>query len=187
MNKRNQTLFITMGALFTALLAVCSQIQIPLPRIPINLALFSVYLAGIILGPAAGSVSVIVYVLLGMAGIPVFAGFKSGIAAITGPTGGYIVGYIFAAFVTGMIVKLAGDKIYLLVIASLAGMIVCYALGTAWFMYSMKVNFISAFTVCILPFLPGDAVKIVFAAVIGNRLRRLIPEVKELNPSAISR
>ena len=115
MINKNKTILITMCALFAALLAVCSQIQIPLEFIPINLALFAVYLAGIILGPWAGASSVSVFVLLGVAGVPVFAGFKGGLGAITGPTGGYIVGYIFAALVTGFVVRITNDKIYMMV------------------------------------------------------------------------
>ena len=89
---RKKTFKITMCALFAALTAICSQIQIPLPQIPINLALFSVCMAGAVLGAGYGSLSIIVYVLLGAVGVPVFAGFKGGFATITGPTGGYIVG-----------------------------------------------------------------------------------------------
>lgn len=183
MINKNKTILITMCALFAALLAVCSQIQIPLEFIPINLALFVVYLAGIILGPWAGASSVSVFVLLGVAGVPVFAGFKGGLGAITGPTGGYIVGYIFAALVTGFVVRITNDKIYMMIIACVVGMAVCYILGTVWFIILTKMSVAKAISLCVVPFLPGDAIKIVLAAVTGNRLKKLMPELSELSRS----
>lgn len=94
---------LTMCAIFTALVAVCSQITIPLPIIPINLALFAVYLAGALLGPWRGALSLVVYLLLAAVGVPVMAGFRGGLGNLVGNTGGYVVGYIFAAFFTGLL------------------------------------------------------------------------------------
>ena len=96
---------LTMCAIFTALVAVCSQITIPLPIIPINLALFAVYLAGALLGPWRGALSLLVYLLLAAVGVPVMAGFRGGLGNLVGNTGGYVVGYIFAAFFTGLLVE----------------------------------------------------------------------------------
>ena len=86
---------LTMCAIFTALVAVCSQITIPLPLIPINLALFAVYLAGALLGPWRGALSLLVYLLLAAVGVPVMAGFRGGLGNLVGNTGGYVVGYFF--------------------------------------------------------------------------------------------
>lgn len=99
---------LTMCAIFTALVAVCSQITIPLPIIPINLALFAVYLAGALLGPWRGALSLLVYLLLAAVGVPVMAGFRGGLGNLVGNTGGYVVGYIFAAFFTGLLVEKRG-------------------------------------------------------------------------------
>ena len=99
-------------ALFTALVAVCSQITIPLPLIPINLALFAVYLAGALLGPWRGALSLLVYLLLAAVGVPVMAGFRGGLGNLVGNTGGYVVGYIFAAFLTGLLVQKLGDSFW---------------------------------------------------------------------------
>lgn len=182
MKNKRKTLIITMCALFAALISVFSQVQIPLPQIPINLALAAVYLAGVILGPAYGSLSVIVFVLLGIVGVPVFAGFRGGLDVITGATGGYIVGYITCAFLTGLIVKYTSDKIYVVAIAMFLGMVSCYVLGTIWFMTMSGTSLKAALTVCVLPFLPGDAVKIVLSSVVANRIRHSVEEVYELNP-----
>ena len=92
---------IVLAALFAALMAVCSQIQIPLPMVPINLALFAVHLCGALLGAKWGALSISAYVLLGLVGAPVYAGFASGPAALFGKTGGYILGYILSAFLVG--------------------------------------------------------------------------------------
>ena len=101
---------LTMCAIFTALVAVCSQITIPLPIIPINLALFAVYLAGALLGPWRGALSLLVYLLLAAVGVPVMAGFRGGLGNLVGNTGGYVVGYIFAAFFTGLLVEKWGAR-----------------------------------------------------------------------------
>ena len=183
---RKKTFKITMCALFAALTAICSQIQIPLPQIPINLALFSVCMAGAVLGAGYGSLSIIVYVLLGAVGVPVFVGFKGGFATITGPTGGYIVGYIVCAFVTGFIIKFTKGKIYHMALAMVVGIALCYVLGTIWFMILTGNSLVVSLGYCVLPFLPGDAIKIVLASTITYRLRHSVVNVYELNPSKIN-
>lgn len=169
--NRGKTLRITLCALFAALTAICSQIQIPLPNIPINLALFAVFMAGAILGTGYGTMSIVVYVLLGAAGVPVFAGFKGGLGALTGATGGYIIGYILCAFLTGFLIRCIGGKLYQMVIAMVIGLVACYGLGTIWFMILTGNSAAASISVCVLPFLPGDAVKIALAALLSVRLR----------------
>lgn len=102
-NRSAFTLNLVMAALFAALTAVCSQIQIPLPMVPINLALFAVHLAGALLGAKWGALSITAYALLGVVGAPVFAGFSSGPAVLFGKTGGYILGYILCALLVGLL------------------------------------------------------------------------------------
>ena len=124
---------LTMCAIFTALVAVCSQITIPLPIIPINLALFAVYLAGALLGPWRGALSLVVYLLLAAVGVPVMAGFRGGLGNLVGNTGGYVVGYIFAAFFTGLLAVKWGSKFWQLCVAMVLGCAVCYFFGTLWY------------------------------------------------------
>lgn len=175
MNMKTRVL--TTSALFVAITAICSQIQIPLPMVPINLALFAIYLAGALLGPKYGTISILAYVILGGIGAPIFAGFRGGFATIAGPTGGYIVGYIFTAFVVGLITKKFGYSWRKLVIAMVLGLTVCYALGTIWFMYVTSNSLASAMTYCVIPFFPGDAVKIILATLLTIRFRISLPNL----------
>ena len=163
---------LVLAALFAALTAVCSQIQIPLPMIPINLALFAVHLCGALLGAKWGALSMAVYALLGAVGVPVFAGFGSGPAVLFGKTGGYILGYILCAAIVGLLSRRLGFTFPKLCLSMAAGVIVCYVFGTAWFMAISGLNLATSLGYCVLPFLPGDAVKILLAAILALRLRK---------------
>lgn len=163
-------------ALFAAITAVLSQIAIPLPftPVPINLATFSVFLAGGLLGAGRGAVSQAVYVLVGAVGVPVFAQFTGGLGIIAGPTGGYLVGYIAAALLTGFLLLRLPRTIWGHMLAMAIGMLSCYALGTAWFMYQQNVTLIPALGMCVIPFLIGDALKIAVAAFLVRKLNRVL-------------
>lgn len=161
---------LTLCALFAALLAVCSQIQIPLPMVPINLALFAAHLAGAVLGAKYGALSVTVYAALGLVGVPVFAGFGAGPATLFGRTGGYVLGYILAAAIAGLWRERHGFAPLRLALGLALGTLGCYALGTAWFMAVAHQGLGAALAYCVLPFLPGDAVKIALACTLSGRL-----------------
>ena len=163
---------LVLAALFAALTAVCSQIQIPLPMIPINLALFAVHLCGALLGAKWGALSMAVYALLGAVGVPVFAGFGSGPAVLFGKTGGYIIGYILCAAIVGLLSRRLGFTFPKLCLSMVIGVAVCYVFGTAWFMVISGLNLATSLSYCVLPFLPGDAVKILLAALLALRLRK---------------
>lgn len=163
---------LVLAALFAALTAVCSQIQIPLPMVPINLALFAVHLAGALLGARWGALSLVVYALLGVVGVPVFASFQSGPSVLFGKTGGYILGYILCALLVGLLSRRWHFSFKGLVGAMVIGVIVCYAFGTAWFMVITGMNLITSLTYCVFPFLPGDAIKILLAALLALRLKK---------------
>lgn len=172
---KSKTEQLTITALFAALTSVLSQIQLPIGVIPINLAMLSVFMTGTILGWKLGAVSQIVYVLLGAVGLPVFAGFSGGIGIIKGPTGGYIIGYVVAALVIGLITeKVPGNRYLITAIAIFAGIIVCYALGTAWFIYVQKSTLSIAMKYCVLPFIPGEIAKMAIAVVASVRLKKIL-------------
>ncbi len=158
-------------ALFAALTAVFSQISIPIGPVPINLGLLAVFVAGGLLGLKRAMLSQVVYVLLGAAGVPVFVGFKGGLAALAGPTGGYIIGYVIAAGVIALLCRVARKRTILLIAAMIAGLVVCYAFGTAWFVISSGTNLAAALMTCVVPFLPGDAAKIAAAVILCSALR----------------
>lgn len=164
-------------ALFAALTALCSQIALPLQPVPLNLATLAVYLAGGVLGGMYGALSQVVYVLLGMAGVPVFSSLRGGLAVLAGPTGGYIAGYILSALVIGLLAARWG-RWWQLAAAMLAGTAVCYALGTVWYMALSGASLASALGLCVLPFLPGDAVKIAVAVALTPRLKRGLARIR---------
>ncbi|WP_326974917.1 biotin transporter BioY [Caproicibacter sp. BJN0012] len=168
--KGKKTFELLACAMFAALTAVLSQFSIPIGPVPINLATFSVFLAGGILGARGGLVSQMIYILLGAAGLPVFAGFSGGIGIIAGPTGGYIVGYAAAAWLIGLMTGLTGRRPFSLAVSMAVGMAVCYFLGTAWFMIVTKRALWESLTLCVFPFLVGDALKIAVAVVVSVRL-----------------
>ncbi len=160
-------------ALFAALTAVFSQISVPIGPVPINLGLLSVFTAGGLLGIKRAVMSQVLYVLLGAAGVPVFAGFKGGFAALSGPTGGYIIGYILAAGTVAVLCRFWKKRAAALITGMLIGLILCYAFGTVWFIILTQTDFASALSSCVLPFLPGDAVKIAAATTICLRLGKM--------------
>ena len=133
MKRKIATKDLVLTALFAALTAVLAQIQLPIGPVPFNLAVFGAFLAGMLLEPAWAAASMGVYMLLGAVGIPVFAGFMGGPAVLLGKTGGYVIGYIFIALATALAVKRSG-KLPVIGAAMLAGLLVCYGFGTAWFM-----------------------------------------------------
>lgn len=276
----NKTASLVLCGLFAALTAICAYINIPLgfTPIPMNLAMLAVFLAGGILGKKYGTVSITVYVLMGAAGLPVFAGFQSGIAVIVGPTGGFLAGYIATAFIVGFSLdayekrhasggkahttsqrsrgsgemsrrmcqsphcsgetlhamcqmphdssetshtmsqnpQCSGEtshalcqsphssgetshamcqmphssgetshalchkpralkrrKLALCIFSMLIGIIVCYALGTLWFMTLTGTGLYASLAACVLPFIPGDIIKIIAASLLTMRLRHL--------------
>lgn len=165
-------------ALFAALTAVCSQIAVPMPwGVPINLALFAVYMAGTMLGAFWGTVSQFVFVALAAIGVPVLAGFQGGPSAIFGKTGGYAIGYMLAALLTALLAKVLGRKFWSLCVAMVVGCAACYVLGTIWFMVLTGADLVSALGWCVLPYLPGDVVKILLAAALTMQLDRRMPNV----------
>lgn len=166
-------------AVFAALTAVLAPFSIPGPgAVPISLATFAVMLSGLILGPWAGALSQLIYVLLGAVGVPVFSGFSGGLGKLAGPTGGYIIGYLFLAFLCGLIYgrlgrkKQGAAKYAVMVAAMLVGTAVLYLFGTLWFMHLMEADLATALSLCVIPFLPGDAIKIAVAALIVPRLEK---------------
>ena len=163
---------LVLAALFAALTAVCSQIQIPLPMVPINLALFAVHLCGALLGAKWGALSMCAYALLGAVGVPVFSGFASGPAVLFGKTGGYILGYILCALLVGLLSRRLGFTFPKLCLSMVVGVAVCYLFGTIWFMAITGMNLVTSLTYCVIPFLPGDAVKILLAALLALRLQK---------------
>ena len=179
-SKLTQTVFI---GLFAALIAVCSQIQIP-GAVPFTLQTFAIFLAAGLLGGKRGTVSVLIYILIGAIGLPVFAGFKGGSGALLGTTGGYIIGFIFSMLAMWLFERLfikgKSKKIILLGISMVIGLIICYTFGTAWFIIvytntKEPIGIATALSWCVFPFIIPDVVKIALALTLTSRLKRFIP------------
>ena len=176
-NRKNHTCVAQMVniALFAAIITVCSQITIKLPTaVPVTLQTAGVCMAAALLGPLGGTASVAVYIMLGAFGLPVFSGFSGGIGHIYGPTGGFIMGFLPAAFLTGLIVKRYGNRLISLIPAMISGVAVCYLTGCLWYAVTTGVSLKATFLACVLPFIRPDAVKIVLSALVCRRLAKHI-------------
>ncbi len=126
------------------------------------------------LGWKRGTLSVFVYILLGAVGVPVFAGMSGGVGILAGPTGGYIIGFLATALIVGFAADKWERKALPLTIAMILGILVCYAFGTVWFTVVMKWGVVETLMTCVVPFLIPDAVKIVLAMVLSNRLSKVV-------------
>ncbi|MDR3086276.1 MAG: biotin transporter BioY [Christensenellaceae bacterium] len=166
-------------ALFAALSAIFSQISIPIGPVPINLTHLSIFVAAGLLGAKLGTLSQLVFVLLGIVGLPVFSSFSGGISVLLGPTGGFIAGYIACAYAAGFTIERFGHKLFPALLAMVLGLAATYALGLGWFIYSTGSSLAAALPLCVLPFLPGDAAKIILSAILVGRLR---PVLRRDNP-----
>ncbi len=174
MTSSSQLKMTVYSSLFVALIAVGAFISIPIGPVPIVLQNMFVLLSAIILGPLWGLACVAVYLVIGLAGLPVFAGGTSGIGKLFGPTGGYLLGYLPCVFVTASISKALHKKISSDIIAMVIGSLIVYACGVPWLKTITKMSFEKALTVGMYPFLIGDGLKIVAAAFIARTLRPAI-------------
>ena len=228
-------------ALFAALTAIFSQIMIPLPftPVPINLALLAVWLCGSVLGAKRGALAILVYLLLGAIGVPVFHGFMGGIGVLAGPTGGYIIGYLPAVVIFGLLYnkyvrknsrtknnnnnnnnknnssynnninsnfntnknnnnnnnnknnssynnninsnfntnksnnsKKPVMQVLITIGVGIPALAACYMIGSVWFIITSGTNFLTAMMMCVIPFIPGDILKLVIAGIVSESLKK---------------
>jgi len=162
----------------SAVILVMAQITIPLPftPVPMSLASLAVILAGTILGPTDGTIAVVIYILLGIVGLPAFAGFTRGFTTLLGPTGGFIMGYPILAFLAGYLSSLFKKKIKLFTTYMLAVSIATipfYTLGCMWYLFYSKTTVAVSITVSIVPFIPSDIIKNILASIIMMRYTRI--------------
>jgi len=165
---------IVYSSLFVALIAMGAFIAIPIGPVPIVLQNMFVLLAGIILGPVWGLACVGIYLLIGFAGLPVFAGATSGVGKLFGPTGGYLLAYLPAVFVTGAISKAFKKNIPGNVIAMVAGSLIVYAIGVPWLKLAFSLPWNKALVLGMYPFLIGDGLKITAAVFIAKKIQPLL-------------
>ena len=167
-------------SLLAALTAVGAYLQLPLGPIPFSLQPFFVMMAGLIMGPVGGAIVLCLYVGAGLAGLPVFVGGKSGFAHLLGPTGGFLIGFIAQAAITGMATRKLEDSLpwFRGVLWGLVGIVVMYAIGVARLKMVLDVDWLKALTVGFLPFAPGDLVKLAAAVAVYRFMqdKRLLPK-----------
>lgn len=181
-------------ALFSALMCALSPITIPIGPIPLSLSILTVLFASAMLGPWSGVLTVAVYLALGAVGLPVFGGGMSGFGVLIGPTGGFLWSYLpmcviggylyrFVFWRTGEKTKRAVTRIILGGVAALPALMICYLFGTVQYMLVANVSLTSAIAVCVLPFLAFDLCKLIFVALLSDRLlsigavRRMLTEL----------
>jgi biotin transport system substrate-specific component len=152
------------ASLFGAVTAAGAFLIIPFPLVPITLQTLFLNLAAALLGGRLGALSQVVYIILGIIGLPVFAGGKGGIGILFGPTGGYLIGFIVAAFVIGKLIEIKARPGFVWMACSMVvGLIIIYLFGVIQLSFVAKLTLTKAITVGVLPFLIGDAIKIIIA------------------------
>ena len=152
---------------FSLLTALAAQVAIPIGPIPITGQTFAVLLTGALLGSRLGALAIIAYLVEGASGLPFFAGGTGGLAHLVGPAGGYLIAFPAAAYVTGAFAEHDWDRnFFTAVLAMLVGSLVIIFCGWGWFSLSTRTNALTAFRFTVLPFIPGDIIKIVLAAAV---------------------
>ena len=178
MEKRKlSTSDLALMALFVAVIAICSWISIPLGPVPFTLQTLGVMTAAGILGTKRGTLAVLSYILIGTIGVPVFSGFKGGVGVIVGPTGGFIVGFVFTALIVGLITEITKDKKITvkmagLIISMVIGDIVCFIVGIIWFVIVTKTNVSAALSMCVVPFIIPDIAKIIISTFLVTGIKK---------------
>lgn len=166
-------------SVMTAVICILGPLSlaIPISPVPISLGTFAIYLTGYVLGMRKGTISCLIYLLIGFVGIPVFTAFSGGPAKLLGPTGGYLVGYIFLILICGF----ASDrtnKILLCFLGMILGTAVLYLFGTIWLAYQASMTFGEALMAGVIPFIPGDFAKIVIVLIVGPQIKKQLKRAK---------
>lgn len=165
---------IVLIGLMTALTCVLGPLSVPLPfsPVPISLTNLAIYFTIYVVGTKKGTMSYLIYLLIGFIGVPVFSAFTSGPGKLFGATGGYLIGFIFMALISGIFIDKWPSKLYLHFIGMVLGTIVCYLFGTIWLSFQAGMSLKAAALAGVLPFIPGDIVKILLAVLTGPQIRR---------------
>ena len=179
--SRLRTLDMAYIALFAVLMAVCAWITVPLPKplVQFTLQTFAMFMALTTLGGRRGLYAMVVYLLLGAVGVPVFSGFRGGLGVLLDTTGGYIIGFAAAALVYWLLTAKLGDSLPVKIAACVLGLAVCYAFGTAWFLvlYARTTGTIGVTTAlswCVLPYIVPDRLKLALAVVLSGRIKKFL-------------
>ena len=173
--KDNKTLSIKNIAVIgviTAITCILAPLSVPIGPVPISLTNLVIYFGLYILGTGKGTISYLVYLLIGLVGVPVFSGFSAGPQKLFGPTGGYLIGFIPMAVIAGIFIEKSGRKFVLSMVGMVLGTAVCYLFGTVWLAYQAHMGFAAALGAGVIPFIPGDLAKIIIALIAGPIIRK---------------
>ena len=180
--RTSRTYTLAATAVMTAVLCVTAPFSIPVGPVPVSLATLIILLTVYILGWKCGTVSVLLYLLLGAVGLPVFSGFSGGFVKLAGPTGGYLAGYVLLALIAGLFFQ-AGHSAKPIVcrLIQAAGMLLgtaaLYALGTVWFCIVTDSALAYALSLCVLPFIPGDLAKMIIVLLLGDTIKKRLRRI----------
>lgn len=169
--KPNVYAMASMGVM-AAVICILGPLSIPIGVVPISFTNFAIYITLYTLGMKKGTISFFIYLLVGFVGLPVFSGFGSGPSTLFGPTGGYLIGFIFMALMAGLFIDRFFDQSYLCIVGMILGTAICYLFGTVWLAYQANISINAALAAGVMPFIPGDLAKIIIAAFIGPKIRR---------------
>ena len=179
--SRLRTLDMAYIALFAVLMAVCAWITVPLPKplVQFTLQTFAMFMALPTLGGRRGLYAMVVYLLLGAVGVPVFSGFRGGLGVLLDTTGGYILGFVAAALVYWLLTAKLGDSLPVMVAACVLGLAVCYAFGTAWFLVvyarvNGPIGVTTALGWCVFPYIIPDLLKLALAIILSRRVKKFL-------------
>lgn len=172
----------TLTGLMAAIICILGPLALSIPISPVKISLctMAIYFVVSVLGMKLGTLSVIIYILLGLAGVPVLSGFTAGASTLFGPTGGYMIGYIFMALICGFFVDRWCNKIIVCFLGMILGTAVLYLFGTIWLAYQMSLTFPQALTMGVIPFIAGDLVKLVIALLVGLQIRKRLVRLRLL-------
>ena len=192
-SKSMTTYQLALTGVMTAVICILGpmSLMIPISPVPISLANLAICLSIVILGMRLGTLSCVLYLLIGLIGLPVFSGFSGGIGKLAGPTGGYLIGYLFLSLIGGFFVERFSGKGFeqraVQGLGLLVGTAVLYAFGTAWLAYMAGMNFAEALAAGVLPFIPGDLVKIFLTLLVGPEVRTRLLQAGYLNGALITK
>ena len=162
----------------TSILIIMAQISIPMPLgVPMTMQTFAVMLAGILLGPQKGTLTIIIYLLLGAIGLPVFSNFRGGLQCLIGPTGGFLWTFPIMASLTGFGAKYLSRHRIIFVLSLISGNIINLLCGTVFFSILQKIPFSAAIATCLLPFIPATILKIILATIAGTKIRKRLQSI----------
>ena len=169
-------------AVMTAILCILGPwaIQIPISPVPISLCSMGIYFVLYVLGMKLGTLSVLLYVLLGTFGLPVFTNFSGGFGKLLGPTGGYIIGYLFLAILCGFFLWRFPEKLVWHILGFILGTSVLYLFGTLWLQYQLSLSFPAALMAGVIPYIPGDVVKLILAIAVATPLKKQLLKARLL-------